>query len=95
MGPAGRGCIGVFVTVGLSTSDYREEEFIRHSAFDTPRTSTVDTKFYRFYFRPVVFGTVAGTNLFICTVEEAMVLLANEKKRPTPTTRPCLAGLQA
>jgi len=39
VGPAGRGCIGVFVTVDLFTSDYRELEFIRHSAYDTPPLS--------------------------------------------------------
>lgn len=36
VGPSGKGCIGVFVEVDLFSSDYRETDFIRHFAYDTP-----------------------------------------------------------
>lgn len=35
----GQGCIGVFVEVDLLTQDYREREWIRHAAADTPPAS--------------------------------------------------------
>jgi hypothetical protein len=36
VGPIGRGCLGVFVEVDLFTQDYREMEWIKHPAHDSP-----------------------------------------------------------
>ena len=47
VGPAGKGCIGVWVAVDLYTSDYQEQEFIRHTAYDTPPSSCASLAFER------------------------------------------------
>jgi hypothetical protein len=36
VGPAGKGCVGVYVEIDLFTSDYQEKEFIRNCNSDTP-----------------------------------------------------------
>lgn len=49
VGPIGKGCIGIFLEVDLLTSDYREQEFIRHAHYDSPPSTCANLALERRY----------------------------------------------